>query len=478
MLDIILNENELNFNDLEKEFFRAGCEAARLAFKNLLERLDETIMNDRDKDIYRHKGKKETTIKTLMGEVNFSRVIYKVENQQEDIERKFVYLLDEALGLDTIGLISTNLAKKIAENATVLSYRENAKNISDLTGQQISHGGAWCVVQSLGEKIVEKEKAETCGKKEVKILFEEADGVWLNMQGKDRPKEGKKVEMKVSIAYDGWRTVSKNRRELVNKLACIGFEKAEEFYKKKEMMIASEYNVDEIEMRILNGDGASWIKKGIDDTVHFQLDPFHKYQAVLRNVRNKEQQRTLRDLLKENKIDKALEYIEALSNSLEDEKEVEKLNKLYNYFSENKEGLLPYQKRGLKLPEPPEGIEYYNLGTMEPNICQIITHRMKKKKASWSKRGSLNLGRILALKACKRLNQTIESISRIVLPESKTKEMIEILSSVQAPKIDGKGKDGNIHKGKIPFRNTILTIERKAIRKMFDYVGFSELVYR
>lgn len=33
-------------------------------------------------------------------------------------------------------------------------------------------------------------------------------------------------------------------------------------------MIAREYNIDEIRMRILNGDGAAWIKHGMDDTVH------------------------------------------------------------------------------------------------------------------------------------------------------------------------------------------------------------------
>jgi hypothetical protein len=111
MLSIILNENRLNFNDLEREFFRLGCEAACREFKNLFEALDKRLMEERDKKIYRHKGLKETTIKTLMGEVKFSRAIYKVEDT-EDTGPKYVHLLDEALGLDTIGLISTNLAKR------------------------------------------------------------------------------------------------------------------------------------------------------------------------------------------------------------------------------------------------------------------------------------------------------------------------------------------------------------------------------
>lgn len=478
MLNIILSENKLNFNILEKEFFRAACEMACLQLKNLLETLDKKLMKERDKSIYRHKGYKQTTIKTLMGEVIFSRTIYEVKDS-EDGELKYIYLLDEFLELDTIGLVSTNLAQKIVDNVTVVSYRESAKNISELTGQQISHGGAWNVVQALGEKVLEKEeKSQEQGKKEVKVLFEEADGVWINMQRKDRPTKGRKIEMKVAISYDGWKTVDKNRRELVNKLASVGFENAKEFYKKKEKKIAAEYNVDEIEMRILNGDGASWIKNGIDETVHYQLDPFHKYKAVLRNVKDEKQQKTIMGLLKVNKVDKTLEYIEALTNSLEDEKEVEKLNTLYTYFSENKKGLLPYQERGLAIPKPPEGIQYNNLGTMEANICQIITHRMKRRKSSWSKKGSLNLGTILALKACKRLKTTIESISKVVLSENKTNEIIEILSAAQAPKVDGKGKYGNVHRGSIPFNDVNITNGRKAIKEIFNYIGFSEMIYR
>lgn len=478
MLDIILKENELNFNELEKEFFRAACELACLEFRKLLETIDIYIMNERDKSIYRHKGNKQTTIKTIMGEVTFRRAIYEVKNE-ENIETKYIYLLDETIGLDTIGLVSMNLAQKIVNNATVVSYRENAKNITELTGQEISHGGAWNVIQKIGEKIIEQEeKTEKKGTKEVKILFEEADGVWLNMQGKDRPKEGKKIELKVAISYEGWKTVSKNRRELVNKQACIGFESAKEFRKKKEKMISTEYNTDEIETRILNGDGASWISSEFDETVQFQLDPFHKYQAVIRNVKRKEHQETLIGLLRENKIEMSFEYIQALINSLEDEKEIEKLNKLYTYFSGNKKGLLPYQKRGIIIPNPPEGIEYCNLGTMEPNIDQMIAHRMKRKKASWSKRGALNLGSLLVLKACKKLKTTIENISKVVLSENKVEEIIEILSSSKVANYDGKGKDGNIHKGKIPFRDTFVTNGRKSIKKMFDYIDFSQMIYR
>ncbi|WHH60606.1 hypothetical protein [Petroclostridium sp. X23] len=44
-------------------------------------------------------------------------------------KKAFVSLLDQQLGFDTIGLISTNLAEKAAENASITFFR-NAADIS------------------------------------------------------------------------------------------------------------------------------------------------------------------------------------------------------------------------------------------------------------------------------------------------------------------------------------------------------------
>lgn len=484
MIDIIVDEMGLSFNRLEKEIYDYGCQIAREILKSVLEAMDKRLAEERDKSKYRHRGGRDTSIKTLMGEVEFSRAVY--ESKDDEGRKAFIYLLDELLGFDTIGQISTNLAQKIVENASITSYRNAADNITELTEQSISHGGVWNVVQALGQKVREDEaklakaaeKNQLCGEKEVPVLFEEADGVYINIQGKDRPKSGKKLEMKVAVAYEGWKEVSKNRYELVNKVACAGFEDISEFYKNKEAMISREYNVDEIQMRILNGDGAAWIKHGIDDTVHYQLDPFHKHQAILRNVKEAEQRKAILKLLNGNEINEVLAYIAELVNNTEDEKEQKKLKDLYSYFKENRDGLIPYQERGLDIPKPPLGIEYRNLGTMEHHICDIIAQRMKHRKASWSIEGASNLGKLLAAKASKRLNEVVERYSKIALPEEKTIEIIQILSASKAPKKDGKGKDGNIHKGQRPFTNYPVTNGRKAIRSMFNMRNFSDLIYR
>lgn len=282
MIKQILSDKEIKFNDLEKEIFEIGCKYAQNMMVNILETIDQALVKERDKKIYRHKGKRKTTIKTMMGEVEFERTIY--ETKSEADEKSYVYLLDKVIGLETFGKISTNLAFKIAQHASISSFRNSASNISSTTGQSISHGGVWNVVQSLGSKLKEIEDNDTVlvasgqitGKTETKIIFEEADGVWINMQGKDRPKRGRKSELKVAVAYDGWELESKNRYKIRNKIAVAGFDNSRDFQKRKEGAIASVFNTDEVEIRILNGDGGGWIKSGlIDETVHFQLDPFH-----------------------------------------------------------------------------------------------------------------------------------------------------------------------------------------------------------
>ena len=119
MVKTMISEKGLNFNDLEKEIFRIGCEFAANLMEQVLNSMDEHIKNTRDKKKYRHKGKRWTSLKTLMGDVPYGRTVY--ETKLESGETACVYLLDEALSLDTIGKITSNLAARIAECVSVCS---------------------------------------------------------------------------------------------------------------------------------------------------------------------------------------------------------------------------------------------------------------------------------------------------------------------------------------------------------------------
>lgn len=209
MMNTIVDENLISFKELEQKIFKYVCELGRDITQIMLESYDNELAENRDRSKFRNKGKRSTTIKTVYGEVEYQRRVY--QTVLEDGRKAHVYLLDEAMQMDKIGLISTNLAEKIAMTVTESPYRVASDTINSTCGQSISAGGVWNIMQRLGERIREEENhavkqmnaEKSEGKKEIPVLFEEMDGVWLSMQDKNH-KKMKKQEMKVFTMYEGW----------------------------------------------------------------------------------------------------------------------------------------------------------------------------------------------------------------------------------------------------------------------------------
>ena len=100
----------------------------------------------------------------------------------------------------------------------------------------------------------------------------------------------------------------KNEHIVVDKTVCSSFKDAKYFKKLSEATIAEKYNIDEIETRILNGDGASWIKSTCQDQdIHFQLDSFHISQAIIRKVKDKRSQKQIIKLFRTGEVEEGLE---------------------------------------------------------------------------------------------------------------------------------------------------------------------------
>ena len=481
MMNTIVNENAISFKELEKKIFDYACEAARNYTQELLETYDRVLADERDKKLYRCKGKKKTTIKTIYGEVEYSRNVYSIKT--EEGKAVCVFLLDQVMGMDKIGLISTNLAEKIADAVTESPYRTAAESISGTCGQSISAQGAWNMMQRLGERIDREEKHaveqmeadQAKGERIIPVLFEEMDGVWLSMQD-EKHKKKKKQEMKVFTMYEGWDAESerRNRSSLVGKTMLAGMEKSGEFHEKREALIRKKYAADEILQRILNGDGGSWIKEPYDPDVLFQLDRYHIYQEILRKIRDKEAQKEIRRLFDEEKIEEMFEYIKIYATSVESSDAKDKSSKdameLYKYLNNNREGLLPYQKRGIKIPEPGAGIVYKNMGTQESQNCTVITLRMKHRRMRWSVSGANNLAKALYRKENKELYETIQRYTDGLIDSESIKEEIEILSAAKTPKKDGKGNVYvDIVNRNVPLFGAIQTAARKAFKQAFGY---------
>ena len=200
-----------NFQELEKTIYRTVLQFGREITAKALESMDEQLLDSRDVRRFRCKGFQKTSIKTIMGPVEFERRVY-VDNAAVEGQH-CVHLLDDALELNQIGLVTENVCKLAATAVCETSYRAAAKTITEMTGLSISPQGVWNIVQKMGESQkarVERhaelaQHGQGVGVLEIKLLYEENDGLWLKLQGKDRKQYGKDKEMKVGIAYPGVR---------------------------------------------------------------------------------------------------------------------------------------------------------------------------------------------------------------------------------------------------------------------------------
>lgn len=417
MNNIILDEMNINFKNIEKEVFGVACEAGLMLIKNMFERLDDFIFENRDKKQYRYKHKTEKTIQTVMGNLTFSRRYYK-----DNYAHHGVFLLDQVLDLNLIGRTSQNLIEKIVDNASDNSYRKTAGKIEESTLTKLSHQTIKNKVDFVGNEIEKLEKDRMArylknqikGEKEASILFEEKDGVYLKIQGKKH-----KQELKVAKVYEGWAKHS-DCYSTTQTMYFSGYEDGENFDNLVNSGIAEVYNEDKIQNIILNGDGAAWISSETENNIQkiYQLDLFHIFQKANRKLKNEEHRKEIKKLLKKKKYDKVLEKLKEYINIENDEKIKEQLEEVYSYYSNNYDALVRYQDRkDISLPEPPDGVVYRGLGTMESTIRNVIASRMKDNGTSWSIEGANHMSKILCLKHSGDLRQKISGIlknSRVV----------------------------------------------------------------
>lgn len=477
MMKSIVKENLVSFKELEKKVFDYVCILGQEITRMMLESYDTELAEGRDKGQYRDKGKRTTTIKTVYGEVTYARRVY--QTKQGDGKTTYVYLLDETMHMDKIGLLSTNLAEKIAMTVTETPYRTASETISQTCGQSISHGGAWNLIQKLGERISKEEtyqvkqmeSGQAEGKEGIPVLFEEMDGVWLSMQD-SRHRKMKKQEMKVFTMYEGWSEERGGRSHLVNKEMLAGMEKSDEFHRKREALIEKKYNADEIKQRVLNGDGGSWIKEPYDPETIFQLDRFHIYQEIKRKLTDPKAQKAVTELFETKQVEEMLEYIQIYADSVEGTDESDKRSrnakKLYEYLWNNKEGLLPYQERGIKIPEAKPGIVYKNMGVQENQNCTVITLRMKHRRMRWSVQGANNMAKALYRKENRELIDTLERYTDGMILPGKMEEIIQTLSAAKSPKKDGKGNAyAESIRRHVPLLDAMRTASRKAFISVF-----------
>ena len=97
-MSTIVTEKMISFKEFEKKVFDYVCEMGRMMIKDILECYDEQLQETRNKKELRCKGTRKTTIKTIMGEVEYSRNVY--QTLDDSGHKAWVYLLIRKMKMD------------------------------------------------------------------------------------------------------------------------------------------------------------------------------------------------------------------------------------------------------------------------------------------------------------------------------------------------------------------------------------------
>lgn len=496
----LINTKETNFYELEKIVYNLVCELGRTIIKNILEQQDKQIMQNRNKKEYRHKGYKNNTIKTIMGEIEYKRAIYLNDN-------KHIYLLDNMINIETFGKFSAFMTENMLKTVVnTSSYRKGAEEIKNLTNGIASHQALQQLVWKVGERIEKKENEEikllneeklVKGTKEIPALFEEADGLWINLQGIDRknqiekykkkcikenkeynPRKSVKTELKLHITYEGWKKDS-NRHELINKRIIAGMITPKKLKQLRDARIYQSYNIKSIKLRASNGDGASWINNIMTKDTICQKDSYHIHQEIIRDIQEKEYQEELVKIINEKRYNEVQSYIEHLKYELGGEvKTVEKLETLQKYL---KTGLPRYQdilkKQGKTMPKSPDGIEYRDMGTMESQIFSVLKVRLMSGRKAFAKKGANYLSKVCAEYSENKGDIEIEKIESAIPIDNSVEEWIKAIE-------DNVKKNKKYHianrneTSENNFAKGTLTIKTPQIQELLRLTEPTGLMYR
>lgn len=382
-----------SFEELEERIQQAIQKTALMVLREALEKIDEKLAAQRNKEKEKLIGTRSRTIVTIFGELEYRRRLYK--DKETGGTR---YLLDETLGIMPRQRLSSRISKLAIELGTEVSYRRAARIMGYMV-PGVTPMSIWAEVQRAGKRAqVEAEENREAvfergvipaGKKRTKALQIEADGVAIKLQ-----RHTKRVgEIKLIVGYEG---KTKGARHLINRRVASALAGGETIWEEASAYFAGEWDLSQVEKIRVGGDGAVWIKEGAKSyfpQATYHLDLFHLrkrltealafssqcYEAVAAGIA-------------------ALNWDAAASALFEAQRKApggaarKRIRQLKRYLEENWEGiaLLPEEER---------------LGAIEGEVRHIIARRMKRQGARWTISGGDHMARLLGAKADGRLER-------------------------------------------------------------------------
>lgn len=384
----------------EEEIFKWTCSLAQELAKAILESIDKELMKQKAQSL-KVECLKEHRVSTVFGDVRIKRRLYRSSDGES------CFLLDEKMGLDK----GCHVSPKVKEMATFISshfpFQRSEEILRALLPSGISHTTIHRLVGKLTAPYIEAEEREmeevfSAGVipesegKTVPYLFVEADGTMIALQ----KEQARKAEVKVGIAYEGWREVSKDRYKVTGKTAYTGIMDGDSFWEGFSLALAKKYDLSRIGKVIVGGDGASWVKEGAGLLGGvYQLDKFHLRRAIHRGLANDSLEAEVYQACVTGDISNLDGLLLEAQQRVSTDRERE-IMELRSYLMTNCHGLRDYR---LEV----DGDNLRGLGAIEGNVDKLVANRMKKRGMSWTIKGAHRMARLITLREMGQIHHWI-----------------------------------------------------------------------
>lgn len=355
------------------------------------------------------KRKKEYTVKEKSTKhllTEFGNLEFKVRYYQDRETKEYIHLAAEKLGIEKHMRIDTNVESKIIEFSNDVSYSKAGKKV--VSNEKISKTTVMKKVRKEELKvIVEKEE-----KIKKKILYIEADEDHVSTVG-DKISIPKLIYVHEGKLTIGKRNVLKN----VHYIGCLG-KNSEEVWLEVAEHIANIYDGEYLETIYLSGDGAGWIKEGLNwiEKSKFVLDRYHLMKYINKATGENPEYRSkiwyninIGDPVSIKNI-----FKELLSITTEESKK-ETIKETLKYILNQWEGIEIYSTDGNNI-----------VGcSAEGHISHVFADRMSSRPRTWSEDGIDKMSRLRTFTAnkgnvydelikSKKANKKLERYDKII----------------------------------------------------------------
>src|SRR5690625_5141599 len=379
--------NDINnlptLKEIESNLFGELQEIFQKTLTSILDEIDVWLRDNRDFERFENREKQETTLATMFGSITINRRIYR--DRESGVR---VALLDKYLGYDGSDSLSpflTEMAVKWAIKGP--SYRDARDRFCDLLGYQVtSHETIRQEVLKIRPKEIVSD--ESTPKKEKDVLFLEVDGHNVHKQNSTR----KSREIKFGIVHEGWekRDPRSKEYELKNKSYWETLENGQEFWEESSRYLYGKYKITKNTHVIINGDGASWIRYGVNyfASAIYTYDRYHLKPWIKRALRNRtiEERRRAYIAADENDPIALVISIAEAERAETDEEKKEEISDLREFILENQDAFRDYRDILKERDKDLDTSWMRPMGSAESNM-NLFSKRLKALGYSWSECG-------------------------------------------------------------------------------------------